>query len=1045
MVKKGNGTPLSEALIRQFVDVLYPPETRAGLGPEPFLTISVADPKNKTGPLRSYHFRISDPELEIAAEHLDGQGLNVYHGVGLHAADLGPVRGKKADITALPGFWVDIDIAGPGHVAQDLPPSIADVAEHVLAKFDFEPSIAVATGGGLHLYWLFDKPIAVTDANRDELGKLSKTFQERLGALAKAAPGGPWRIDGTADITRILRPVGTHNHKTSLPEPLPVEWLYPPEGCVRYPFAVLRSFLTVANTTAAKTGAGLFASRPAKPSIADAVADAEVPPAPPASALSEEWTHEKTTEHVQAKIKANKKDERREIFKAITAGKPFAKPGERDSTLQRVASWLAFYCPDGDPEAITDLLVPSLDAMEAESPGDFLTYEQALSKVMRAQGDARAKEAVRKESEARLMGTLFGEGRGAAGREKAAALEAARAPRAVPTEAKAPAPAKIPETTPPAAAALDATSAAGDGSEPTSSGAAGTGVVPGGSGLAVVPGDESPGRAVSETYNPFAPRASTALAIVPASSDVAPTETDGPKTHYTGTEIDDFCAQQTELSKVTVDPLTFKKRFLIQRDEAFFVYKLSPATGKPGYCSPIRRGELPASLTRDLLLLPEVLPHPSGDPEKNIPYFSWNAMKADGAVRRKTTAEIIDELCTSARDSVADMTIPASYYDPSTETFYEATCPVRDLKPEYSPEVATWLELLAGPEIEKVLDWIASITYLESPTCALFIYGKSSAGKSMLAHGLARLWTSGSPTKMGDANGSFNADIARCPLVVADEYLPLDSNGKPMSTKKLREMIGDREHVLRRKFMANSTLRGAIRAMFLANNEDMLSQNDESLGPDSLEAVAQRFLYVEAGEAAAEFLKSRGGNRGTRDWVDGDRIARHALWLRDARKIERDYSGRFLVEGHITRAHNALATSGAVPGLVVEWLARFLVAPREDLIRQHDVIIGEGRYLVSASGLLKNWSFVVGDQHKAPNLQRINKVLAGLSPKKVQVREQRTSGAGATHRGRYWEVKPEVVIDYAEREGLAKGDASELWDRIKGPEVEFKGGGVFGK
>ena len=846
--------------------------------------------------------------------------------------------------------------------------------------------------------------------------------------------GGSWRIDGTADITRILRPVGTRNHKLTATggESRAVEWLDDPTSCVHYPYAVLRSFLGVAAKSAAAKGLGIFGTRPLVPSVADDVADAAVPAAPSTSALATEQSFEETKEAVLKKIRANKRPERREIFAAILAGKTFARPGERDMTLQRVASWLAFYAADGDPEAIVDILRPSLETMAAESPDDFLTEEQAFEKICRAQSDGRAKEAARVAADARMMATVFGQARGGFERTTPAIA-------AVP---KAPTP-KIPETVPPTAAAPVATTAEGNGSDKTPREAAER--------SAVVPGVELSGRltvGITETRRalPWETGASTALAIVPpAEAATAPPE--APGTYYTRSEIESFCEQQSLASTIKVDPLGFKKRFMIQRGESFYVYKYDPATRKPCYIlPPTARGELPAALTRDFLCLPEVLPDPSGDPEKNEPFFSWHAMKSDGSMRRKTVAELIDELCTRSKDVIADMTIPASYYDPSSEIFYEATCPVRNLEPEYSPLVARWLELLAGPALDKLLDWIASITYLESPTCGLFMYGKASAGKSMLATGLARLWTTGSPTDMQDANGAFNADLARCPLVVADEALPLDSNGKPMSTFKLRKLIQLRDHPLRRKFMPNATLRGCIRAVFMANNEDMLSQHDENLGPDSLEAVALRFLYVPVGEAAAEYLHSLGGNRGTKDWVEGDRIARHALWLRDERKINRDYEGRFLVQGHITKAHNSLATSGTVPGLVVEWLARFLVAPREDIIRQHDVIIGKGRILINASALLKNWSFVLGESYKAPSLGRVNKVLSSLSARKDQAREQRSTPTGAVHRARYWEIKPDLVIDYADKEGLAKGDVSELWERVNATEeLEFKGAGVFGK
>lgn len=120
-----------------------------------------------------------------------------------------------------------------------------------------------------------------------------------------------------------------------------------------------------------------------------------------------EWPYDATRDAVLYKMKHTKRSERSEIFAAILAGQPFAHPGSRDHTLQQVASWLAFYACDGDPEAITDILIPSLEVMEEASPTDFISWEDAFSKVVRAQNDAREKERARREIEARMTAALF--------------------------------------------------------------------------------------------------------------------------------------------------------------------------------------------------------------------------------------------------------------------------------------------------------------------------------------------------------------------------------------------------------------------------------------------------------------------------------------------------------------------------------------------------------------------------------------------------------------------------------------------------------------
>lgn len=70
--------------------------------------------------------------------------------------------------------------------------------------FDPQPDILVNSGGGVHAYWLLDKPVLVRD--RWEL------IEKRTRWLAKRFKGDM----NTCDIARILRvPAGFYNHKYS--------------------------------------------------------------------------------------------------------------------------------------------------------------------------------------------------------------------------------------------------------------------------------------------------------------------------------------------------------------------------------------------------------------------------------------------------------------------------------------------------------------------------------------------------------------------------------------------------------------------------------------------------------------------------------------------------------------------------------------------------------------------------------------------------------------------------------------------------------------
>ena len=157
------------------------------------------------------------------AVELDQAGSNVYYGVGLQDRDCGRhSRGGKRGVVALPGFPVDIDITGDGHKGTKYPTTLAE-ALGILAKFTadggLDPSLIVHSGGGLHAYWLFDKPLVVTDANRAQVADASKAWQARIIAVAESLG---FTIDDTSDLSRVLRPAGTHNRKTGEPRPVSV-------------------------------------------------------------------------------------------------------------------------------------------------------------------------------------------------------------------------------------------------------------------------------------------------------------------------------------------------------------------------------------------------------------------------------------------------------------------------------------------------------------------------------------------------------------------------------------------------------------------------------------------------------------------------------------------------------------------------------------------------------------------------------------------------------------------------------------------------------
>jgi hypothetical protein len=120
-------------------------------------------------------------------------------------------RGFASTAIAIPGFWADIDILGPAHKAPTLPPT-REAARELVATVPQPASLIVDSGHGIYAWWLFHELWVFADDNeREKAAATSRGFQAYL--QTEAARRG-WTIDSTADLARVLRPVGSFNYKT---------------------------------------------------------------------------------------------------------------------------------------------------------------------------------------------------------------------------------------------------------------------------------------------------------------------------------------------------------------------------------------------------------------------------------------------------------------------------------------------------------------------------------------------------------------------------------------------------------------------------------------------------------------------------------------------------------------------------------------------------------------------------------------------------------------------------------------------------------------
>ena len=121
------------------------------------------------------------------------------------------VRSKELALL-LKAIWLDVDVKEPPKGYATLADALAAVEQFVKAAALPPPSALIATGGGLHVYWISSTPMTVQGW---------QPYAEGLKALALKHG---LRCDAglTTDAARILRVPGTKNYKTEPPRPVRV-------------------------------------------------------------------------------------------------------------------------------------------------------------------------------------------------------------------------------------------------------------------------------------------------------------------------------------------------------------------------------------------------------------------------------------------------------------------------------------------------------------------------------------------------------------------------------------------------------------------------------------------------------------------------------------------------------------------------------------------------------------------------------------------------------------------------------------------------------
>ena len=158
-----------------------------------------------------FSFNIADETQRKAmakkAVQLSNSGIDVWHSV--NPVCVQPTDGKRGDETVVSfqiACVVDIDIRSVAHKGD--PSKLAANFDEAKSFLPFTPSLLIYSGYGLHAYYIFKMPIAITDENREELKRRNNLLLDVIRVRANGIT-----IDGVGDLPRIMRTPGTFNYK----------------------------------------------------------------------------------------------------------------------------------------------------------------------------------------------------------------------------------------------------------------------------------------------------------------------------------------------------------------------------------------------------------------------------------------------------------------------------------------------------------------------------------------------------------------------------------------------------------------------------------------------------------------------------------------------------------------------------------------------------------------------------------------------------------------------------------------------------------------
>lgn len=368
---------------------------------------------------------------------------------------------------------------------------------------------------------------------------------------------------------------------------------------------------------------------------------------------------------------------------------------------------------------------------------------------------------------------------------------------------------------------------------------------------------------------------------------------------------------------------------------------------------------------------------------------------------------------------------PAVTYDPDTTALTLPGATLRPVEPRYDPQIDAWLALLGGEHADRLLNWLATVHRLDTPTAALYLQGGPGGGKTLLAASVAALWGT-APIPFERATARFNDALLASPVVALSEGLSWTGDGrKRAATAAFRSLLADGRHTVEIKHGASLTLHGHPRLLIGANNAEALPIGTAT--SDDLRAIYERILHIPVPDEAGAYVRSLDPETVATWPTPGGPFAAHAAHLRATRPAPT--SGRYLVAGVPTDYHRGLQLRSGINTAVLQAVGEALApsSGRPHTAVAHVAPLDEGATQLAAwvnvAGLHGAWTRLVQEDGHRPLRSAVLDAVRDLAigPSRSR-RDPGTRGASSPVRS-YWPLPVDLVERVATDHGVPTAEA----------------------